>query len=140
MKDFDQEKKDRAEATRADREFMLGGQRFYAEASVRPEVMLEFEQIESETPPSEVLRIVDGTIVAMIEDSPDASGVGGHERYLALRKTSAIGMDDLLALANWLVGAATGRPTEQPVVSSALPAMAGTTSTGDSSSEDSTEG
>jgi hypothetical protein len=137
MKDFDQEKVAREEATRGEREFTLGGQTFYAKASVRPEVMLDFEGIATETPPAQVLAVADKLVIDMIEGDDDAEA-----RYRELRTTDAVDMTTLLELCQWLIETVTNRPTEQPSGSSALPETptAGTASTEDSSSEDSPEG
>lgn len=137
MKNFDEERKVREEETREEREFVLGGETFYAKASVRPEIMLAFEQINKETPPSEVLAIADQLVTDMLDPENES-----HDRYRALRQTDAVDMATLLEICNWLIEAVTGRPTEQPAVSSPLPATpeSGTPSTDDSSSEDSTAG
>lgn len=139
MRDFDQERKEREEATVDDRSFVLGGHSFRAKASVRPEVMFEFENIGGDTPPSSVLAIADQLILDMLEDGDGEAG----QKYRDLRATGDdIDMSTLLELCEWLIGLVTGRPTEPSGGSSPLPGPtpAGTPLTDDSSSEDSTQG
>jgi hypothetical protein len=135
-KNFDEARAQRAEQSRDERQFTLGGESFHAKATVRPEVLTAFDGITEQTPLPETLAIADDTVLAMIEDDPDENGVGGHERYrrLRARDEDPVGAADLLDLCEWLVGVATGRPTSPPSASSNGPGGTGTSSTAASSS------
>lgn len=134
MKDFDVERQFRSDQ---DRDFKIGGEVFRAKASVRPEVLVPFDEIGEETTSTETLAIIDELVVNMLEPNDDSEA-----RYRALRERAddAVSLDDLQELAKYLVEVQTGgRPTEQPGDSSAGPGNTGTNSTDISSSADSPE-
>jgi hypothetical protein len=138
VKNFDDHRKKRAEATRAEREFLLGGEPFTARASVRPEAFMRWDSMDMEnTPAAEILAVADETILSLIEKKDDA-----HARYRALREREedAVNLEDLTDLIQWLVEVQSGgRPTEPSPASSSSPAETGTPSTDASSSPDSEE-
>jgi hypothetical protein len=140
MKNFDVEREQRAATDREDRAFVLGGQTFHALAEVNPDVLTRFEQIDDkkDTPLSETLATVDSTILELIENETDDNA---HDRYRHVRETTPdLGIPTLLELAQWLVGVQAGRPTEPSQPSSPSPGpTTGTSSTGDSSSEEAPE-
>lgn len=144
-KNFDDHRQKKAEATRAQREFVLGGEPFTARASVRPEAFMEWDSLDMEnTPPAVILQTADNTILTMIEKKDDA-----HNRYRAVREREddAISLDDLVELIQWLVefqsgtkedGETPSRPTEPSSASATSQGETGTPSTPDSSSQEST--
>jgi hypothetical protein len=131
LKDFDDARRVREQETRDERAFTLGGETFYARMTVRPEAYMRWDSLDVEAAtPTEILAVADETIVAMIENVDRAS-----ERYYAVRASEddPVGMKDLTDLIQWLVEVQTGRPTEQPPVSSGSPESDGPTSTDGSS-------
>lgn len=133
MKNFDDHRKKKDEATRAQREFQLGGETFTARARVRPEAFMEWDSMDmANTPASEILVMADKTILDLIEKKDDA-----HARYRALREREEdpLNLEDLTDLIQWLVEVQSGgRPTEPSPDSSSSPEETGTRSTEDSSS------
>jgi hypothetical protein len=134
-RDFDGPRRKREQQSRDERAMILGGETFYAKASVRPEVLTQFSDINDETPMKEVLRITDDTILALLE-SVDHT----EERYRKIRESEddVVNLEDLLEVAKWLVEVQTGRPTELPSASSGSPETppSGTASTATSSPTD----
>jgi len=132
-KDFDDHRRKKAEATRKEREFILGGEPFTARATVRPEAFAAWDSLNmEEATPTEILKTADDTILQMIEKKD-----GAHDRYRAVRERDdddAIGLEDLTDLIQWLVEVQSGRPTEPPSDSGPSPSETGTSSTADSSS------
>lgn len=132
-RDFDGDRRKREQQTRDERAMILGGQTFYAKASVRPEILTAFTDIDDDTPMDEVLRITDETILALLEPVDHTA-----ERYAAVRENEedVVTLGDLIEVAKWLVEVQTGRPIESPSVSGTSPATGtnGTDSTEPSSS------
>ena len=133
-KNFDDARRAREQETRADREFVLGGQTFFAKMAVRPEVLTRWNDISEEMELSEVLGITDEVILDLLENVDDTPG-----RYKAVRdnEEDPIPLSDLLEVAQWLVEVQTGRPIEAPSVSGGSPPSlppTGTDSTDASSS------
>jgi hypothetical protein len=132
VKDFDAER--HAHMLTADaRTFTIGGETFTYRASVRPEVLFEIAELDTDRPTGEVFAVMDRMIVNMLE--PGESGDAG-ERWFALRQRDddPITIDDLNALVEWLVEAQAGRPTQPPSSSSPSQEANGTPSTASSSS------
>lgn len=127
MKDFDQE---RALRSSADREFRIGGVTFTRKASVRPEVLFEYEDMPRDVGAAEAMAIMDRTLVQFLE------GDDAEARYRAMREQTedAVTVNDLTALLKWLIAESTGRPTLPPSPSTAGHGQttATTQSTGDS--------
>jgi hypothetical protein len=123
----------RAARAAQDRDFTIGGESFRVRASVRPEALAAYDDLDPAAPVREVLKIVDELLLAMIEDTED-----GHARYRALRERDedAVSVEDLQELAKWVIEVQTGRPTESPGGLPAGPVRTGTISTGVSSSPD----
>lgn len=124
MKDFDEARDERKSADRA---FRFGGETFVMKATVRPEVMVGYESINTDTDALVALSIIDDMVISFIEGGEDA-----ERRYRAVRarEEDAISMDDLNALVEWLISEQTGRPTSAPSASSG-----GRTTTEDSSTD-----
>jgi hypothetical protein len=137
-RNFDDHRKKKDEATRAEREFILGGEHFTARARVRPEAFMEWDSLDMETTPaSEILEKADATILSMIEKKDNA-----HDRYRALREREddALNLEDLTDLVQWLVEVQSGgRPTEPASDSSTSPDETGTSLTDSSPSPESKE-
>jgi hypothetical protein len=131
-RDFDGDRRKREQQSRDERAMILGGETFYAKASVKPEVLTQFSDINDDTPMKEVLRITDDTILALLENVDHT-----EERYRAVRASEddIVTLADLLEVAKWLVEVQTGRPTELPSASSGSPETTtnGTDSTATSS-------
>ena len=126
MKNFDTDREQRAER---DRGFQIGGETFTTKTAVRPEAMTAYEALDDDAPVSEMLKVIDQTILAFVEEN-------GHERWRKLREREddPVTLADMNALINWLVEDQTGRPTQQPAPSSGGLGSSGTPSTGVSSS------
>lgn len=90
------------------------------------------------SPVDEDIRILDETVLAMIEPGPDGEA---HARYRALREDEddPVEIEDLSAIVAWLTKKETGRPTGRPGGSTPGPPSTGTSSTDVSSSADSPE-
>lgn len=138
-KNFDDARRKREQQTREEREFVLGGETFYAKMAVRPEVLARWNDISEDMDLKQVLTITDEVILALLESVDNT-----FERYTAVRanEEDPIPLSDLLEVAQWLVEVQTGRPIEPPSVSggsapSELPT--GTPSTDDSPSPDTPE-
>ena len=129
--DFDQERQARVARLRT---FRIGGEQFTVRASVRPEALLDWESVGGDTSAEETLRVIDSTILALVEN--ENGQAGAHERWQALRtrEDDAVSLEDLLDVMAWLMEQQTGRPTVQPSDSSTKPEQAGTNSTDASSS------
>lgn len=127
MKDFDEERAARYEG---DREFQIGGEKFVRRASVRPEVLMAVDDLDAGAPGHEMLKSIDGVILAFIESTDDA-----HDRYRTLRERDddPVNMADLNAVVRWLVSEMTGRPMPAPSLSEDGRAPNGTGSTDGSS-------
>ncbi len=127
--DFDGPRREREQKTRDERACIIGGETFYAKATVRPEVLARWNDIGDDTPMDEILKITDETIIALLENVDDTP-----ERYRAMRanEDDPVGFQDILELAKWLVEVQTGRPIEPPSDSSTSP---GTTENGTGSTE-----
>jgi hypothetical protein len=138
VKNFDDHRKKKDEATRAEREFQLGGEQFTAKARVRPEAFMEWDSMDmEETPASEILVMADRTILSLIEKKD-----GAHDRYRAVRENEEdpLSLEDLTDLIQWLVEVQSGgRPTEKSSGSSTSPDETGTNSTDNSPSPESEE-
>jgi hypothetical protein len=138
VKDFDDHRKKKDEATRAERVFQLGGEQFTARARVRPEAFMEWDSMDMEkTPASEILVMADRTILSLIEKKD-----GAHDRYRAVRanEEDPISLEDLTDLIQWLVEVQSGgRPTERSSDSSTSSEETGTSSTDSSPSPGSEE-
>ncbi len=130
-KNFDTARRAREQETRDERALVLGGETFYAKATVRPEVLARWNDITEDMPMDDILSITDETIIALLENVDDTP-----TRYRAVRQNEEdpIGFQDLLELAKWLVEVQTGRPIESPSDSSGSP---GTTKNGTGSTDDS---
>ena len=130
MKNFDSDRKSR-EIPVEERTFVLGGETFIGRSTVRPEALTQWDGIDADMGVTDILEATDATILALIENTDD-----GHARYLALRKRDddPIGVNDLVEVGKWLVEVQTGRPTEQPSVSTDSQPTSGTPSTEESSS------
>lgn len=133
MKDFDREREKKIEAM-GDRSFKIGGETFIRRPGIRPEVMAQYEGIDTNTTADEVIKIMDDLLLTCIEPEDDA-----HARWHAIRAvdagTAVVSLDDMTDLVRWLMGEFTGRPTQPPSRSSGSPENDGTSSTGDSSSK-----
>jgi hypothetical protein len=138
VKNFDDHRKKKDEATRTEREFLLGGERFTAAARVRPEAFMEWDSIDMEnTPAAEILANADKTILSLIEKKD-----GAHDRYRAVRENEEdpLSLEDLTDLIQWLVEVQSGgRPTEKSSGSSTTSEETGTRLTDSSPSPESEE-
>lgn len=127
MKDFDQE---RALRSANDREFRIGGRVFTRLASVRPEVLFEYEDMPADVGAADAMRIMDDTLKKFLEGDDAAA------QYDAMRaqEEDAVTVNDLAALLQWLIAESTGRPTVRPLRSTdgPVPTRATTPSTDDS--------
>lgn len=115
--------------------FQIGGQTFTTSADVHPDDLKAFDGLEDNAGITETLEIVDRTLLAMIADE-DGTPEGGHARFRAVResRTDIISVADLLALAEWLIGAQADRPTGPSSPSSDGPGNTGPSLMGVSSS------
>lgn len=133
MKNFDQDL-GRTNRREADRMFQIGGETFTRKASVRPEVLTEFEDMDAGHPAADALRIIDDLIVELLEPHDNAAA-----RWHALREREedALSAEDMQSLVEWLIGEMTGRPTSKPSSSTSSPATLppGTPSTAASPSD-----
>lgn len=127
MHNFDPERKERQTT---DRDFILGGMEFRRRASVRPEVMIEFEDLPRGAGAAKSLQVMDNLIIDYLE--PEY-----HDAYRELRQREedAVNARDLAEVVNWLIGGSTGRPTGAPSHSTGGRATTGTDSTEGSSTE-----
>lgn len=141
MKNFDDHRAKRL--NRAERTFQIGGEKFIAKASVRPEAIAEWDAMDPEkTPPAEIIRISDTTILALVEESGPVEVYGEDDvaaerwRNVRLREgDDALNTADIIELLKWLIGVQSGgRPTEQQSGSGQSPSGTGASSTVDSSS------
>lgn len=131
MKDFDQ---NRALRKARDRTFRIGGETFTMKASVRPEVLVEYEGMQKSDSNKDALRVLDEAICAFIEEED------GPDRYRAVRSRDDDPVDivDIQDLVKWLVEEHTSRPTSRPSASSDGPRTTGTSLTASSLSEEAT--
>lgn len=130
MRDFDQQRRERAEFGRDDRTFVLGGETFVVKASIRPEALAEYENLKADDGAGKALEVIDDLVVSFLEPADDAEARYRHVRTV---EDNPISLGDLEALVEWLVETQTKRPTGQPGSSSASPGHTGNTSTENSS-------
>lgn len=126
MKDFDVT---RTPASLDERTFQLGGETFTRRTGVRPEALVGFDELKADTPPGEVLKIVDGLILSLI--APDEAEAW---KALRAREEDPVTLGDMNAVASWLVEQEADRPTKQSAPSSRSRGRSGTSSTEGSSS------
>lgn len=108
MKDFDAQRKARAEA---DRTFQIGGEVFKMKVGVRPEALAEYEKLDTETAAADTLKVIDDLILSFMDLEN-----GDEARYRSLREREAdpLTLRDLTDLVEWLLEEQTGRtPTRQ---------------------------
>lgn len=120
-KDFDAARRERAAA---DRSFRLGGEVFVRKTGVRPEVLADYEKIETSGSAANTLAEIDKIVLQMTEDVDD-----GHARYTALRARDddPVTLYDMTELVGWLIEEETGRrPTQPPSSSSRSHTTTGT--------------
>jgi hypothetical protein len=132
VKNFDESRHQRSIVPAADRTFVLCGEAFVTRASVRPDVLTAYDEINEATTITRTLEIVDEVIIAFLD-----KGANAVERYKKIRTNDEdpVTMSDLLDLVQWLIEVQTNRPTGPPVDSSSPPSPSGTSSTGGSSSK-----
>lgn len=125
MKDFDQERATVPFDEEA-RTFRLRGETFTIKQAVRPEVLVPASRVNRESVLADDVTNVDATILAVLDgDGPD--------RYRQIRESDddPITFIDMMAIVNFAIEVATGRPTRQPGSSGAGPSKTGTGSTGE---------
>lgn len=125
MHDLDTPRKERKNS---DRKVLIGGEEFLILASVRPEVLIEWEEIEPTASSEEYLRVVDELVVRLVEPTEDDPDPGARWMALRAREKDAISLGDMLRMVRTSVGIVSGRPTSPP-----LPSTAGAEGTPDSS-------
>lgn len=139
MRNFDDHRAKRL--NKSQRTFQIGGEQFVAKASVRPEALAEWDDLDPQTAnTAEIMRVSDNTICALIEpgellDDGNGGEIGeAHKRFkaLRLREDDALNLADVTGLLKWLIEVQSGgRPTEQPSGSTPLPSATGESSTDD---------
>lgn len=98
---------------------------FKCKMRVRPEVIVDYEQLEDDAPSSEVLAVIDRMVTDLL--LPEE-----HAAWRALRERDdddAVELGELAELAAWLVESVVNRPLEAPSSSSDGPSTTGTPST-----------
>jgi hypothetical protein len=132
VRDFDDE---RAQRAARDRSFRIHGELFYVKPGVRPEVLVPYEDMSTETSATDALSTIDALVLGFIShDDPP----GACDRWRAIRadEEDPLTMEDLTSLVEFLIETATGRPPTRASSSTASPETPrpGTSSTGDSAS------
>lgn len=115
MIDLDQRRRERGER---DRTILLGGQEFLIRSSVQPEVMIEWEEMEVDTPPLEMLAIMDGLIGRLVEPSSPGDDPVARWAELRSRSVDAISLEDMFSVIREATAITSGRPTVAPSPSS----------------------
>lgn len=131
MKDFDAIRQARYD--QQDPDFKIGGEVFRRKVSVRPEEIMEWEDLTGMEAASEQMRIIDNAVLAFIDIDDDP---GAHVRYRNVRENAEppLGVADIQSLLRWLIESNADRPTGRPGDSSPGPEAAGMTLTDGSSS------
>jgi hypothetical protein len=131
-RDFDQERREKPVKT-----FQLAGETFTLRRSVRPEALIQFEDLPEDATARQSLQVIDDAVNELIV--PD-----DHTKWSEIRaiedEESAVGLDTLLELIKWCIGQVTGRNPTQPSSSTSPPGDPGTTSTDGSQPEELTSG
>ena len=131
MQDFDIE---RAKRYEADRRFKIGGEVFVHKPTVRPDLMIAYEDMARDASAKEALEIMDDLVIGWLDTTDDPDAV---ERYreLRLRDEDPIGGGDLSDLVKWLYQNSARRPTTASTSSDDGRKITGTSSTDGSSPE-----
>lgn len=131
MQDFDIE---RAKRYEADRRFKIGGEVFVHKPTVRPDLMIAYEDMARDASAKEALDILDDLVIGWLDTTEDPGAV---ERYreLRLRDEDPIGGGDLSDLVKWLYQNSARRPTTASTSSDDGRKITGTSSTDGSSPE-----
>ena len=115
MIDLDQRRKERGER---DRTILLGGQEFLIRASVQPETMIAWEEMEVDTPPLEMLAIMDDLVGKLVEPSTPGDDPVARWAELRAREEDAISLEDIFSVIREATSITSGRPTVAPSLSS----------------------
>lgn len=135
MKDFDEARAERAaRLSKQDREFQIGGQTFVIAAAVMPEVFVAWDDWDpAKASGSASLEVLEHVIGECLADDEQ------REKWSELRKRreDPVTTADMITVANWMIGALSGRPPTPPGDSSDGPETTGGFSTvvSDSSAE-----
>jgi len=131
LQDFDIE---RAKRYEADRRFKIGGEVFVHKPTVRPDLMIAYEDMARDASAKEALEIMDDLVIGWLDTTDDPDAV---ERYreLRLRDEDPIGGGDLSDLVKWLYQNSARRPTTASTSSDDGRKITGTSSTDGSSPE-----
>jgi hypothetical protein len=129
MRNFDDHRAKRL--NKAQRTFQIGGEQFVAKASVRPEALAEWDDLDPENASTaEIMRVSDNTILALIEPGEDGEA---HDRFRQIRLREgddALNLSDCTMLLKWLIEVQSGgRPTEPQSGSTQSPSGTGASST-----------
>lgn len=133
MKDFDAVRTARI-GSDEERSFKILGEVFIAKASVKPEVLTKYENLEEAEGAQTTLEIIDELVLSMIQDGAEGEEAEARYRAIRAREDDPIALADLQNIVEWLVERQTGRPTGKPGNSSAGRGRTGGRSTADSSS------
>lgn len=128
MKDFDL---DRAIRETADRSFRLGGETFTFRPYVHPNVMIRFQESFGQGDATFLERLDE----IMTKDLLDPGQESKWKKIRSDKLDKPVSSFDLVAVYNYIIGEATGRPTVQSSDSSATPSPTGTDSTAPSRSK-----
>lgn len=107
-KDFDEQRRLRAEE---DREFIVRGETFVRRVGVRPEIIAEWEEVQT-LAPAEMLKAIDGIVLSLVV--PDDDAAARWERVRALAGDDAITLVDMQQIVEWLIEAQTERRPTRP--------------------------
>jgi hypothetical protein len=146
MSDLDVERRERQQAREialGDRSFTFGGEKFTHVRDCPWDVIeraAALDLAEGVTVLSELRALVTELIepgAELTQAEGDPIRYENHERFAALlrRRQDPITVDDVSALLRWLMGAASGRPTQSPPPSPVGSEASGTPSTETSSPE-----
>lgn len=115
MIDLDERRRERKQS---DRMILLGGQEFVIRASVQPETMIAWEELEADTPPLEMLAIMDDLIGRLVEPSAPGDDPVARWAELRARDEDAISLEDMFSVIREATAISSGRPTPAPSLSS----------------------
>lgn len=123
MKNFDDDRK-LVPFDEEERRFVLGGETFTVKPRVRPEVLIPWAKVTTESSMEDDVANVDATLKGLLE--PESLD---RFEQLRARETDPVAYLDLVAVLRWAVEVTAGRPTKQPSNSGSGDGKNGTDST-----------
>lgn len=116
VKDFDPERAEyAARLTKEDREFKVGGEEFLLATTVRPEVLIDWDELDFELATGLVtLHVTENVLKACLADDKQRA------RWTKLRERTKdpLTLKDLITITNWAVGVVVSAPPTEPEPSS----------------------